>query len=186
MRRNVSYHIERTATSGAPLVTLADAKRYLKVGYSAEDELIKELIEQVTDDIEGFAWRSLLASTYKVYTNCLLPSVILARGPVDTISSVQYYDENNELQTLSSSYYFLAKGVPDQVCKAKDVTYPTIYRRQDAVIVTYTTSPTPDRKVKSRVLKGVGYLFENRSNLEMRMDEVYRSIVAGMRRNYFV
>lgn len=183
----MKYHIERVSDSGVPLIDIAEAKEWLKVTHSLEDATILNLIERVINDFEGFSYSSLQASTYKVLTDSWNSGCIpLVRGPVSAISSVYYYSDTNVLTELTSAYYFLAAGTPDLLMRAYDYTWPSIYRRPDAVQVTYTTNPTVESKVKERVLHGVAYLYENRSSLDMPIDKVYQSLVMGTRRKHFI
>lgn len=181
------YLIKRVSDNGAPLVDLAEAKLYMKVTHTKEDSVILNLVERVINDMEGYMYASLQSSTYKLLTECWWDGCIpITRGPVATISSVQYYDETNTLQTLAPSSYFLAEGVPDYLTRAYNVTWPTRYRRQDAVQVTYTTAPAVESKVKTRVLQAVAYLYENRSSLGLPLDKVYQSVIMGAGRRHFI
>ena len=122
-------HLERVSDSGVPLIDLGEAKEYLKVSYTSEDRLITSLIEQVINDMEAYMWASLQASVYKIYASDL-GNIPLMRGPVDAITSVEYYDTSNTLQTLSASTYFLCKGVPDTLGREYNSTWPSSYRRE--------------------------------------------------------
>ncbi len=181
----MSYVVERVSDSGAPLVSLDEAKEYLKVTHSLEDRIIHDMIERVINDMEGYMWASLQSSQYKLYVSDWLNGCIAIRpGPVSTIDTVEYYDSENALQTLSSSTYFLAKGVPDRLMREYNSTWPPKFRRPDAIIVTYSTNPVVSSKVKGRVLKALGYLYENRSTVDVSMSELYSSITRGARRNH--
>lgn len=180
-----AYVTERVSVEGSPFLNLEEVKQFLKVSHSLEDMTILTLIHTVIEDMEALGWMSLMASTYNVYTDRLYPNVPIMRGPVNTITHVKYYDDNNQQQTLDSSLYFVAKGTPTRLMPQVNVTWPSTYRRPDAVELRYTTSPSIDTRTKGRALQGVGYLFENRSNLEMRMTEIYRSILMGIRKNHF-
>jgi len=149
-------HLELVSDSGAPLIDLQEAKEYLKISYDLEDQTITNLIERVINDMEGYMWASLQASVYKVYAEGF-GNIPLSRGPVSAITSVQYYDESNTLQTLASGTYFLCKGVPDTLAREYNQTWPATYNRSDAVIVTYSTAPTVESKVKGRALRAIGY-----------------------------
>lgn len=184
---NARYLIKRVSDSGTPLIDIDEAKLYLKVTHTKEDSIILNLIERVINDMEGYMYASLQSSTYKLLTESWWDGCIpVTRGPVATISLVQYYDEANALKELGASNYFLAEGTPDFVTRAFNVTWPTIYRRQDAVQVTYTTNPVVESKVKSRLLQAVAYMYENRSSLGMPLDRVYQSIVQGAGRRHFI
>ena len=180
----MSYVLDRISDSGIPLIDLQETKEYLKVTHDLENQTITNLIERVINDMEGFMWASLQASTYKVYTEGFGECIYLRRGPVDSIDLVQYYDTNNDLQTLATAGYFLSRGVPDRMQLSTIISRPAVYSRSDAVIVTYSTNPNVESKVKQRALNAIGYLYEHRSSVDVPMAQLYKSIVSGARRNH--
>jgi hypothetical protein len=181
----MNYVIDRVSDSGTPLLDLQETKEYLKVKHSLEDQTITNLIERVINDMEGYMWTSLQSSVYKVYVDSWNRGCIhLRRGPVNAISEVKYYDETNSEQTLAANQYFLSRGVPDRFMKEYNVTLPPIYPRPDAIQIQYSTSPLVESKVKSRALKAIGFLYENRNNIEVSMTDLYKAIVQGARRNH--
>jgi len=183
----MKYLIKRISNSGAPLISLGEAKTYLKVSHDLEDSLIADLIDRVTNDLEGFLYSSLQASTYKLliseWTDGCIP---VTRGPVASVTTIEYYDTANALQTLDASKYYVAEGVPDYIQRAYNESWPSTYNRQDAIQVTYTTSPAVETKVKSRALQAIAYLYENRGSLTMSVDKVYQSVILGAGRKHFI
>lgn len=183
----MNYVVDRISDSGAPLISLDEAKEYLKITHDLDNRTITNLIERIINDMEGYMWISLQASTYKVYTDAAFfrnGCIPIRRGPAATITSVEYYDETNTLQTLGASNYFVSRGVPDVILREYNVTWPTIYSRRDAVVVTYTTNPTVESKVKERALIALAYLYEHRSEVDISMTELYGALTVGARKNY--
>lgn len=175
---------DRVSTSGPPLLDLDETKEFLKVTHSLEDRTILNLIDRVVNDMEGFAWTSFRAATYKQYTGEFGDCIYIRRGPVASVTSIEYYDSANQLQTLSSDAYTVCRGVPDRIIREYGYSWPSIYDRSDAVIVTYTTNPTVPEKVKERALQAIAYLYEHRSGATMGMNELFKGVLSGVRQRH--
>ena len=181
------YHLIRVSDSGAPLVDLTEAKSFLKVSHSQEDSLILNLIERTINDVEAFTYQSLQTSSYKLLvSNWMSGCIPIQRGPVSSITLVQYYDEGNNIQTLASTEYFLSQGCPDYMMRQYNKTWPAIFGRADAIQITYTSSPLVESGIKSKILQAVAYQYENRSDTPMSMDMVYASLFSGISRKHFI
>jgi hypothetical protein len=113
----------------------------------------RELWESMTDT-------SLMPQTWKVYLdhwqrsyfwyvptntpefNYPRSGIYLPKNPVNTISSVQYYDANDTLQTLSSGKYVLdQKRQPARLSYTTSMDYPTLSLQNHTpkIIITMTT-----------------------------------------------
>jgi len=183
----MNYHLIRVSDSGSPLVDLTEAKTFLKVSHSQEDNLILNLIERTINDVEAFTYQSLQTSTYKLLVSSWMDGCIpIQRGPVNAITEVKYYDDSNSLQTLASTEYFLSQGCPDYLIRQYNVSWPGIHRRADAVQITYTSTPEVESGIKTKVLQAVAYQYENRSLVNMSMDMVYSSLFSGISRKNFI
>lgn len=137
-------HILVTPPAVEP-VTLLEAKDFLRVDGSSEDATITGLISAARIHAEKFLRRSLVTQTRKV----TLPAfpcgpIRLSYGPVQSISSVNYYDAANVATVLSSTLYALdaAPDIPlvypsvDELWPT-DALAPSYGLRPDAVSVTY-------------------------------------------------
>ena len=88
-------------------VTLAQAKKQVEIADSdtAHDEHLHELIDRARDEFEADCDLCILPQTWKVYADQLYDGMQLYKGPVQSITSIKYYDTNNVLQTLETSIY---------------------------------------------------------------------------------
>ncbi len=91
-------------------------------------------------------------------------SLTLPAGPVQSISSVKYFDESNVDQTLADANYFLDN---DELIWADTFNSPAHYERPSAVRITYVTgyaADAPDYPVliKTAILQCVKHWFDNR------------------------
>lgn len=183
----MNYHLIRVSDSGSPLVDLTATKLYLKVTHSKEDSLIMDLIERTINDVEQFTYQSLQTSVYKLLVSNWMDGCIpISRGPVDTIDLVRYYDESNVVRTMADTEYYLGKGCPDYLLRQFNKTWPSLFRRSDAVEITYSTSPNVESGIKTKVLQAIAYQYEHRSDIGMSMDAVYSALFSGISRKHFI
>ena len=84
-----------TVPPAAEPITLAEAKRFLRIEHDADDTLIRQAICVVREAVEAYLGYALLPQTleYKLDypTACV---VALPRGPITAITSVTSTDEN--------------------------------------------------------------------------------------------
>lgn len=155
----------KTGPVGYP-VTLAEAKAQCRVDGSEEDSLINSLIAAATDHVERYTGRAILSQTWQDYFDDFSDSMALTIAPVQSVTSVQYYDAAGSLQTLSGSAYFLdTVNEPSWVVRNADVSWPDTSDRINAVIVEYVAGyATTPPAIKHAILLMVGQLYENRES----------------------
>jgi len=101
-----------TAAASEP-ITLAEAKNFLRVDHSDDDDLINALITAARSMCEEYTRRILVTTTIDEYFDQFPKNhwdghsniLYLSRGPVASISSVKYVDEIGSEQSISSSLY---------------------------------------------------------------------------------
>lgn len=130
-----------TAPSTEP-VTLTQAKLHCRVTGSDEDDLITQLIVAARQNAEQITGRSLAEQTLALYLDAWpqYDDIELLRPPVTSISSVQYYDTDGTLQTITSTNYALDDKRDQDVhwlLPAEDYTWPDANDVANAIIVTY-------------------------------------------------
>ena len=100
--------------TGTTVLSLADAKTWLRVDSSDEDDLITALIDVSVGAVQSYIARAMGQITdFEFY----LPDFIntnLPVGPLTAISSIKYYDQGNVEKTLDSSLYWFEAGNPTQ------------------------------------------------------------------------
>lgn len=132
-----------TSVPADELLTLEEAKRHLRVYSSDLDDEVTSLVRAARDYCERFAARTLRGTVTRVikmggWWTCELK---LPFPPVLAVSSITYYDTSNASQTLSSANYYveLSTDGGGEVEWVYNATIPSLYFRDDAVTVTYTT-----------------------------------------------
>lgn len=101
-----------TAAAEEP-ITLAEAKNFLRVDHSDDDDLINALITTSRQMCEQYTRRILVSTTIDEYFDKfphnswdnLSNLIYLSRGPVASITSVKYVDEIGSEVTLTSDQY---------------------------------------------------------------------------------
>lgn len=163
-----------TVTSGPssePLTT-SEVKTWLRVTSSTDDTLIASLIKAARVYAENFTGRALFTQTIKEYFDgwpyggC----IELGFGPVQSITSVKYYDTDGTLQTVSSSNYITDLiSMPGRIVNHPDYTWPALQTRTNPVEIIYVagytaTASIPDG-IKAAMYLLIGFWYENREDI---------------------
>jgi uncharacterized phiE125 gp8 family phage protein len=98
---------------------------------------------------------------------CEIPLTV---GPVSSLTSVQYYDSDNALQTWSSANYTAdLVSNPARIVKKTTVAYPTLYVKPNAVLATYVagyaSAAAVPEDAKMAIKMFLGFFFENREDI---------------------
>ena len=162
----------RVSVSSVPAtepVTTAEAKTHLNIDVSDHDTYIGTLVTAARKWVEGKIGRKLvtqtLISTYD-QREFILP-LTLPYGPVQSISSVQVYDdENDEWDTVASTAYYQAGDVLAEAEDTAATTWPTADRTRDSFRVTYVAgygaAAAVPEEIKQAIFLLVGAMFEDR------------------------
>ena len=67
----------------------------------------------------------------------------LLRPPLIEVESVEYYDDDNALQTVDPALYFVTAGLVPRLAFTEAFTHPGVYLREDAIRVTYIVGYPP-------------------------------------------
>ncbi len=149
------------------VISMQDAKDFLRVDGDQEDVLIYALLQAATDAAEAYTWLQSNTATFKSYLTCLPRYIKFWKNPISAITHIKYYDENNDLQTLDTDKYSFSTihgcGV---ICIAESI---ATYDRLDAVEIQFVAgfgSNTPARFI-SAVKLTLGHLYEHREAVSM-------------------
>lgn len=174
---------ELVTAPAVPLLSLAEAKTHLRVYFDDDDADITAYAKAASEMLDasyGELGRALTTQTWRL-TMPRLPSsrFDLPVPPVQSISSITYYDADDTLQTLSASTYRLTSL--DEFARVDRVDgqdWPSTYARHDAVIVDYVTgygaaaSDVPEG-IRHAARLMAGHWYRNREAVsETRMSNV--------------
>ncbi|MFN7722289.1 MAG: hypothetical protein ACK5PD_12770 [Pirellulaceae bacterium] len=166
-------------------VSIKQAKKQLELleADDAHDEQLQLLIEVARDSVERDCGIAMLTQTVEHIQPGFYEAIQLQRRPVQSVTSVQYYDDGNVLRTLSASIWQLNQA-KERIELQYEEDWPTTATRWDAVKVTYvagyTSAATVPASLRQAMLLKIGYLFENRDQITsqgMMSEEAYERIM---------
>lgn len=135
--------LKRTTPPSVKPVTLTDAKLDLRVDHADEDALIESLISAATDYLEadkGAINKAFITQSWTLSVKC--PDrdyrIWLPVTPVQSITSIKYFDADNVEQTLTvSDFYFHGDEDWAYIEPKQGVNWPSVYDRLDAIAVEF-------------------------------------------------
>jgi hypothetical protein len=147
--------ITTTVAPTAEVVTLAEAKNYLRVDYSEDDDLIEALINTAQTRLEQYAGVAMTPRTLKVvaFVNDFIE---LPYTPTNTISKVEYWDSTNWIEMEIGGYQVIGDTT-------KKVYMTSIYNNEFRFTYTCGYATTP-QTMKTSLLKMVSDLYEYRES----------------------
>lgn len=147
--------------------TLAETKAHLRVTHTDEDDYISSLIVAATQHIERIVGISLMERTYRLTLDAFSDYIELPRGPVQSVTSVQYTDEDGITQTVATADYTVDLTSNRQwIVRNSDATWPTPLDAVNVVTVEYVagydTLPPDLTDLRHAILLLVGHFYVNR------------------------
>jgi len=111
------------------------------------------------------------------------PYVELPYGPVQSVSVIYYYEDDNVQRTFpASSYYLDNSGLVPRVCLAVGATWPAGVRPFASLQVRYvagqTTSAAVPYPVKQAMLMIISHLYENRGKESVAIPEMAKVLLS--------
>ena len=162
------------------ILTLSDIKTFLRIDGSDYDTILTPFIKisrQIGEKITG---RDFVEKEYKAFLD-YFPScygIEIRKSKLKSITSIQYYDVNNILQTLSpNDYYFTNDSGYSSIYINNDKSFPNTYNRKQAVIITFKVDyPNFPATLKQAMLSVCAYLFENAGDCVNENNSQFKSL----------
>ena len=109
-------------------ISLAEAKLHCSVTQDDENALIAAYITAARQAAEAYLSRGLFTQTWKAQFSTWAETFWLPMAaPLQSITHVKYYDANDTLQTLSSSYYVVdTTSEPGCISRAATYSWPSL------------------------------------------------------------
>lgn len=170
--------VEVTAGPASEPVTLQQAKDWLKVDTTADDDLITSLITAARQAAEDYTSTKLFTQTvvekwdelpYSDAVTNKFGGISLSTWPVQSITSIQYVDDNGDAQTWAASQYIAdTSAQPARIMPGYDKQWPTIRFQMAAFTVTYlagyaTVDDIPDT-IKTAMQLMITDWYDNRTD----------------------
>jgi uncharacterized phiE125 gp8 family phage protein len=173
-------------------LSLAECKKHLEIASSDtnHDAQLTSLIAEARQQWEHDTDSVLCYQYWRIRVKSWSDRFALPKRPIQSITSIAYYDGNNTLQTLSTSLYQLHIN---EVRLAYQATLPTTNDRWDAWTITYRCGYSQDATLvpaiaKRAMLLLVGYYFENRDMMVSETNynrKVYEDLVLRFARSNY-
>jgi uncharacterized phiE125 gp8 family phage protein len=151
-------------------VTLGEARLHCRVDVDDDDDLLLRLIMSAREYAEQREWRAYLTQTLELYLDCwpARNEIRLPRPPLQSVTSVKYYDEDDVEYTLASTTYMVdAVSQPGRLVLKADQSWPTAtLRPANAVVVRFVAGWASlgdlPLRIKQAMLLLIGHWYENR------------------------
>jgi uncharacterized phiE125 gp8 family phage protein len=151
-------------------VTLTEAKAQCRVDITDDDTFLTDLIGRARETIEKMNWRAFLTQTIELWLEEWPhdDEIELPAPPLQSVTSIVYYDVDDVAHTLSATVYFVdVISEPGQVHLKHNQTWPILTLRDyNAICVTYkagwAAAADVPKSIKQAVLLLVGHWYENR------------------------
>ena len=142
-------------------------KVYLKIDTDADDDLLHQLAETVTEYAEQYTGRELRANTWTLQLDTFPTRICLRRDPIASITSITYLDDADASQTVTNTVYTLKKGVQrSEIILLPDQEWPSLVTDQEQhITVTFLTEA--DWRLEQALVGSkqmAAYLYENRGD----------------------
>lgn len=153
-------YLTRTVQPQSEPLTLAEAKLFLRIDNSEEDELVSDLIRVARHAAEHFLQRSLITQSWMLSFDDYAPAkVLLPRGPVQSVTSVTLVARDGGETVVSDTTYYLNAGKEALVF---DVT-PISHMVEIDYVTGYGEAADVPEDIKQGMLGHIADLYDNRA-----------------------
>lgn len=162
---------QSSAPATEPLTT-AEAKTHLVVDHSDDDTYIDTLVAAARAYVEQYTGRQLVTATWTMDLERFPGDdfIQLPFPPLQSVTSVKYYDLSNSQQTLAASKYVVADSTPGRLRLVSGEAWPQVYPdRAQAVevifVAGYGAASAVPADIKHAIKMLVGHWYENRETV---------------------
>lgn len=160
----------KTAPASEP-VTAANVKLYTRIAHSVEDDLIDTWIAAAREEAQDYLKESFITQTwYAIFDEWPDEVIELPMSPLQSVTSIKYYDTDDTEATYDSSNYFVdSVSEVGRIALNDNTDWPTTDLRPiNGVIIEYITgygdaSAVPS-KIKNAIYLYCAYMYENRED----------------------
>ena len=171
-------------------ISLQEAKEYLRVDDSTDERVVRPLIETSRRIAEEHLGRTLMTTTYTLYTDSYdelsyhlwegirtgpdlsnyKNYINLPKCPVQSVTSVSTFNDSDVETTFASSRYYVDNvREPSRIILRKGETFPSALRVANSIKVVYVAGyansyaiPEP---VRMGMLQHIAFLYEHRGDM---------------------
>ena len=170
----MKYGLNLVTAPALEPITTAEAKAQCRIDANTEDSLVADYVSASRAYLEVSSGLALITQTFDL-TISGWPAdgegILMPRNPVQSITSVKYYDASNVLQTLSSAYYEIdVTRTPTRIHLADGYEWPDHYDRLSPIVIRFVAGygaaassvPQPIRQALKLL---VGAYYNNREQI---------------------
>jgi len=161
-------------------VLLAEARDHAKYSQTDNDAALGRFLVAARQAAEDYLGRGLITQTWKLVLQDFHNVMYLPMAaPLQSVTTVKYYDVNGTLQTLANTVYDVdTNSRPGRVCLAFNQTWPALVavRRAGKVEITYVVGYGADgtfvpERIKQGIRMYIGYLDADREGMDTASDK---------------
>jgi len=175
-------------------ITLAEARLFLRETGTDQDALITTMISAVRRKAEHLTGRALITQTWEQSFDCWPCQIMLRNAPLQSVTSVKYYDTEGVQQTLSALLYQVSTySEPGRIAPAYGEVWPYARPQYDAIVVRFIcgygdNSNTIPEPVKQWMFINLSYLYDNRDRVSLgsTVEELPHTMLDGLLDGYIV
>jgi len=166
-------------------------KCWTRIDQDADDVVLNSLILAAREYVEKFTRRALITQTLEERFDCFPGNCFeLRRSPVQSVTSIEYFDINDVEQTVSATtvYETDLNSEPARIALREGGVWPTVDSRLDPVKVTYVAGyATPEEvpeSIRLAMAMLVDHWYEHRSPVtELKLAQTPISVRALLAQN---
>lgn len=167
-----AYAYKVTVAASTTPISVTDLKVQLRLDTSdtSEDTYLTNIINAAVEMCEKYTRRDLINKTYVTYRDSFSDIIEIRRSKLQSITSIQYYDTNNTLQTLDTSVYSITDEADySAVYLNPGKSWPSTYRKPQAVKITFVAgygslATNVPAVIKQGLLMHAAMMYENRGD----------------------
>lgn len=159
--RHESFDMQwvRTVAPVIDPITLQDVKDHARITQTQGDATTNHYIKAATEAAEQSMNRGLITQTWQLTLRWFADVMWLPMAaPLQTVSTVKYYDVDGVLQTLASTYYEVdTTARPGRILRAANQSWPALQSGKlgGRVVITYVVGYTTAALVPERIKQGI-------------------------------
>lgn len=124
-----------TPTDIDEILSLEDAKRFIRVVDTDDDADIQSFIDSAITEAQDITNRQFASATYELYLSEFKREIKLPKNPIQEIISIDYLDSSNSYITLDPTSYFLCEDLEIGVIVFRVI--PGIKSERKAIRITF-------------------------------------------------
>lgn len=166
-------------------ISIAEAQAQARIPDDESAALLSAYVQTAREEAERQLGRGLFTQTWRLDLPQFAERVQLPMAaPLQSVSTVKYYDGDGTLQTLSSTYYLVDTAAwPGEVARAPGMAWPSVQsERPRPVQITYVVGWSDQASIPERIKQGirmyVTYLDLDRDGMEVQAEAARRAAEA--------